>query len=126
MSDSSTPDPGSNGSPTDDTVRVGSEAPTAPAATASEAPKARRTVTMPVWVLGLLAVVVLVVGAFFVGRGTADKTEGPKTLSDVVQESARGDLPVGQFDANQLIEALRQNPNLGNALGNLLGGLQNR
>ena len=75
------------------------------------------------WLLGFLAVGVLVVGAFFVGRQTAPETSGPKTLSDAVEQTAKGDMPVGDFNLQDLIAALRQNGNLSFNLGDILNQL---
>jgi hypothetical protein len=85
------------------------------------APRRRRSVAVPVWLLVVALGAIVVVGAFFVGRSTADTTEGPDTLADAVQQTARGDMPMGNFDTDALIQALRQNPelNLG-ILGDLL------
>jgi hypothetical protein len=75
------------------------------------------------WLLGLLAVGVVVVGAFFVGRQTAPKTDGPKTLSDAVEQTAKGDMPVGHLDVQDVISALQQNGNLNFNLGDILNQL---
>jgi hypothetical protein len=125
VSDAPMTDPTAETAPTeetsvDPTLR---DTPAVPASTSSD--RAKRSVAVPVWLLALLGVAVLVVGAFFVGRSTANETSGtsgPKTLSAAVEESARGELPVGEFDANQLLDAIRQNPNLAQELlGYLLG-----
>lgn len=98
------------------------EAPT-PAATPSGG---HRKVAVPMWLVAVLGVVVIAVGAFFVGRSTAPETSGPKTLADAVEQTARGDLEVGDFNAQDLISALQQNGdlNLGGIL-DILGGLSN-
>ena len=81
------------------------------------------------WAFAALGIVVLVVGAFFVGRSTAPETSGPKTLADAVEQTASGDMEVGNFNAADLIAALQQNDdlNLGSIGGilDLLGGLNN-
>jgi len=65
--------------------------------------------------------VVLVVGAFFVGRTTAPKSDsGPKTLAEAVEMTASGKMDVGDFSAQRLLQALSQNGNFD--LGSLLGG----
>jgi hypothetical protein len=71
-----------------------------------------RQVQVPVWLLALLGVLVLVVGAFFVGRSSADTTSGPDTLADAVEQTASGQMDVGDFDASRLIAALQQNEEL--------------
>jgi hypothetical protein len=80
------------------------------------------------WILGLLAAVVLVVGAFFVGRETAPESSasGPTTLAEAVEETARGEMPVGDFDVADLIAALRQNGNFNLDLNDLLDLLAGR
>jgi len=75
------------------------------------------------WLLALLGVAVLVVGAFFVGRSTAPETSGPSTLAEAVEQTARGDMPVGDFNLQSLISALQQNGNLNFNLGDILGQL---
>jgi hypothetical protein len=99
------------------------EQPPAPVPAAPAEKPGRRAVAVPMWLLGLLAVAVLVVGAFFVGRETAPKSEGPKTLSDAVEQTAKGDMPVGDFNLQDLIAALQQNGNLNLNLGDILNQL---
>ena len=96
-----------------------------PAAPAAQPPP--RSVHVPMWILGALAVVVLVVGAFFVGRESAPESSpsGPTTLAEAVEDTARGEMSVGEFDVQDLIAALQQNGNLSldlNDLLDLLGG----
>ena len=90
---------------------------------AAPAAKPRRSVAVPMWLLGLVAVGVLVVGAFFVGRESAPKTEGPKTLAEAAEQTAKGDMPVGDFNVQDLIAALQQNGNLNFNLGEILNQL---
>jgi hypothetical protein len=82
---------------------------------------------VPLWLLAVLGVVVLAVGAFFVGRSTAPETSGPKTLAEAVEQTASGEMEVGEFNATDLIAALQQNGdlNIGSIL-EILGGLSNR
>lgn len=138
MSDTTTAEPEAASAPGPAPTPTGDEAaaPT-PVATAAGVPPAatpprdRRTVQVPVWALVLVLGLAVAVGAFFLGRATADPTSGPATLSEAVEMTARGDMEVGDFDARRLLDALRQNPNLdlgilgdllfGNGLGNGLG-----
>ena len=90
---------------------------------AAPAAKPRRSVAVPMWLLGLLAAGVVVVGAFFVGRESAPTTSGssgPTTLAQAVEETAKGDLPVGDFNVQDLIAALQQNGNLNLNLQDIL------
>jgi len=93
-------------------------------APAAVAPKAKKSVQVPVWALVGVLAVVLVLGAFFVGRATAPKSDsGPKTLAEAVEMTASGKMDVGDFNARRLLEALSQNGNLDlGLLGDLLGG----
>ena len=102
--------------------------PPAPVPAAPAAKPARRSVQMPMWLLAILGVAVLVVGAFFVGRETAPESSssGPSTLAEAVEEAARGDMPVGDFDIQDLIAALQQNGNLNLNLGDILEQLGGR
>jgi hypothetical protein len=102
--------------------------PPAPVPAAPAAKPARRSVQMPMWLLAILGVAVLVVGAFFVGRATApdSSSSGPSTLAEAVEQTARGDMPVGDFDFQDLIAALRQNGNLNFNLGDILDQLGGR
>jgi hypothetical protein len=77
-----------------------------------------------VWLLAIVGAAVLVVGAFFVGRETAPETSGPSTLAEAVEETARGDMPVGEFDVQDLLAALQQNGNFNLNLGDILDILQ--
>jgi hypothetical protein len=80
-------------------------------AAASAKPPARQ-VQVPMWLLAVVGILVLVVGAFFVGRSTASETSGPATLADAVEMTASGEMEVGDFEASQLIAALQQNDEL--------------
>ena len=102
--------------------------PPAPVPAAPAAKPSKRAVAVPMWLLAMLAVGVLVVGAFFVGRQTApdSSSSGPKTLADAVEQTARGDMPVGDFNLQDLIAALQQNGNLNLNLGDILGQLGGR
>lgn len=92
-----------------ETVPVGESAPDPVGAPA----RARRTVLVPVWVLVVGMAVVLAVGAFLVGRATAPSGDsGPKTLAEAVEQTASGELAVGEFDTATLLEALSQNQDL--------------
>jgi hypothetical protein len=87
--------------------------------------KTRRSVQVPVWLLVVLTIVVVGVGAFVVGRETAPDSgdAGPKTLAQAVEQTAAGDMEVGDFDVRTLLQALSQNRNLDlGALGDLILG----
>ena len=86
-----------------------------------------RKVAVPMWLLAVVGVLVIGVGAFFIGRSTAPETSGPKTLADAVEQTAKGDMEVGEFDVRELISALQQNGdlNLGSIADLILGGLSN-
>jgi len=107
---------------------VAEPAPVAAAPVAAEpAPvkEPKRTVQVPVWAQVAVVAVVLVAGAFFVGRSTASSSSdsGPKTLADAVEMTASGQMEVGDFNARTLIQALSQNPNLDlGSLGDLILG----
>ena len=76
------------------------------------------------WVLAALGVAVLVVGAFFVGRETAPEASGPETLADAVEQTARGDMEVGDFSVGDLLDALQENDGFSlGGLGDLLENL---
>ena len=99
------------------------EAPVAAAPAPVKEPK--RTVQVPVWALVAVVAVVLVAGAFFVGRSTASSSSdsGPKTLAEAVELTASGEMEVGDFDARTLLQALSQNDNLDlGTLGDLILG----
>jgi len=69
------------------------------------------------------------VGAFFVGRSTAPDSgdSGPKTLAEAVEMTAAGDMEVGDFNARDLLQALRQNNDLDlGTIGDLILGEGNR
>ncbi len=106
---------------------VAAPAPARPGRRGAAAPvkEPKRTVQVPVWALVAVVAVVLVAGAFFVGRSTASSSSdsGPKTLADAVEMTASGEMEVGDFDARTLIQALSQNPNLDlGTLGDLILG----
>jgi len=112
--------PGGPGGPVQPVEPVVPAAPTPPAG--------QKSVQVPVWLLAVLVVGVLTVGAFFVGRATApDSDSGPKTLADAVELTASGDMEVGDFDVRSLFEALGQNPNfdLSDLTDLILGGGRN-
>jgi S1-C subfamily serine protease len=67
----------------------------------------------------VLVAAALVVGGFLVGRSTADS--GPSSLADAVQQTTKGDLPVGNLSLQQILGALGQNK-ASSGLGNILGG----
>ncbi len=95
--------------------------PVSPPASASPPPtREHRSVQVPMWFLAVLGVVVLMVGSFFLGRATAPEDAGPSSLADAVEETARGELELGEFDARALLDALQQNEQFD--LG-FLGGL---
>ena len=97
--------------------------PPAPVPAAPAAKPGKRSVAVPMWLLAILGVAVLVVGAFFVGRESAPETSGPTTLAQAVEETARGDIPVGDFNIQDLVAALQQNGNLNFNLGDILDQL---
>jgi hypothetical protein len=89
----------------------------------------RGAVQVPVWLLVVVAIVVVGVGAFFVGRSTAPDSgdSGPKTLAEAVEMTAAGDMEVGDFNARDLLQALRQNNDLDlGTIGDLILGEGNR
>lgn len=92
--------------PTSDTAP-----PVAPIPAPASSPPTRdhRSVQVPVWLLAVLGVLLLMAGAFFLGRSTAPQDSGPSTLADAVEETARGELQLGEFDARALLDALQQN-----------------
>ncbi len=70
------------------------------------------------WIWGgiaAVAVVALVVGAYFVGRSSVD--QGPSSLAEAAQQTAKGDLPVGHVSLGELGKAL------GGSNGDVLKGL---
>ena len=70
------------------------------------------------WIWGgvaLVAVVALLVGAYFVGRSSV--SEGPSSLADAAQQTASGKLPVGHVSLGELGKAL------GGSNGDVLKGL---
>jgi hypothetical protein len=82
---------------------------------AASPPPKRGSVQVPVWLLVVLGLLVIGVGAFFVGRETASSssgTSGPDTLAEAVEMTARGDMEMGDFDVATLLEALRENDEL--------------
>ena len=97
--------------------------PPAPVPAAPAAKPGKRSVAVPMWLLAILGVAVLVVGAFFVGRESAPEKSGPTTLAAAVEETARGDMPVGDFNIQDLVAALQQNGNLNLNLGDILNQL---
>ena len=102
-------------------------APAAPVAAVAVAdpPAKRGSVQVPVWALIVVTVLVVGVGAFFVGRETAPSSgdSGPTTLAEAVQETASGEMEVGDFDLRTLLQALAQNPDLNlGSLGDLILG----
>ena len=92
---------------------------TAEASATAESPaRPRRTGQMLV-----IGVIVLVLGAgagFLIGRSTADS--GPDSLAAAATATAKGDLPVGKLDLQELLQAIGKQGN-GNRAGGLLGGL---
>ena len=68
------------------------------------------------WIWGAAAVVVigLVVGAYFVGQSSVN--EGPTSLADAAHQTAKGELPVGDINANDITGAL------GKSASSILGG----
>ena len=97
--------------------------PPAPVPAAPAAKPGKRSVAVPMWLLAILGVAALVVGAFFVGRESAPEQSGPTTLAAAVEETARGDMPVGDFNIQDLVAALQQNGNLNLNLGDILNQL---
>jgi membrane-associated protease RseP (regulator of RpoE activity) len=94
-----------------DTMRAGGEAPTTGAPVGSPG-RGRRVLVL------LLVLVVGVGGGFLLGRATADP--GPQSLADAVSETAKGDLPVGRLDLQELLQSIGKDR--GGALGQILGG----
>lgn len=148
MSDTPTTDPTPAASSSVAVAEAPAEAPAATPAAVVEAPAAtppavppvadapvpaatpsggHRKVAVPMWLLAVLGVIVIAVGAFFVGRSTAPETSGPKTLADAVEQTAKGDMEVGEFDVRELISALQENGdlNLGSIADLILDGLSN-
>lgn len=83
------------------------------------------------WIWGAAAIVVagLLVGAYFVGRSSVD--EGPQSLADAAQQTAKGDLPVGDLSISDITGALGKNADgiLGGKSGtgnDLVDGLLNK
>lgn len=74
----------------------------------------RRSVQVPVWLLVVVLAVIVVAGAFFLGRATADTSgdDGPDTLAEAAEMTARGDMELGDFDLPTLLDALRNNEGL--------------
>jgi membrane-associated protease RseP (regulator of RpoE activity) len=66
----------------------------------------------------LLVLAVGIAGGFAIGRVTADP--GPESLADAVSQTAKGDLPVGELDLQELLQSLGRER--GGALGQILGG----
>jgi hypothetical protein len=99
--------------------------PPAPVPAAPAAKPPRRSVHVPMWLLGILAMGILVAGAFFVGRETAPDASpsGPTTLAEAVEDTAAGEMPVGDFNLGDLVTALQQNGNLNLDLGDILDAL---
>jgi len=100
--------------PETEAARTASVLPGASAVTPAAAGGTPRgsTVQVPVWLLVVVTVLVVGVGAFFVGRETAPASaspSGPTTLAEAVEMAAAGDLELGDFDARALLEALREN-----------------
>jgi hypothetical protein len=84
----------------------------------SEQPQSRKD--GPRWVVALVLVLVLGVGGgFLLGRATAPD-EGPSSLADAVSQTAKGDLPVGQLNLQELLQSLGKQK--GGSLGQILGG----
>lgn len=74
----------------------------------------------PRWAVALVLVLILGIGGgFLIGRATAPD-EGPTSLAGAVSQTAKGDLPVGQLDLQELLQSIGQAK--GGALGQILGG----
>lgn len=74
----------------------------------------------PRWAVALVLVLVLGIGGgFLIGRATAPD-EGPSSLADAVSQTAKGELPVGQLDLQELLQSIGKEN--GGALGQILGG----
>jgi membrane-associated protease RseP (regulator of RpoE activity) len=86
----------------------------------SEAEQPQSKSDGPRWVVALVLVLVLGVGGgFLLGRATAPD-DGPSSLADAVSQTAKGDLPVGQLDLQELLQSIGKQK--GGALGQILGG----
>jgi PDZ domain len=96
-----------------------------PVATAAADPPATAGAGRSGWDTGrvlAVSILVLVLGGgagFLIGRTTADS--GPTSLAAAVDETAKGDLPAGDFSLDQLLGSARDR--LGADGGGLLGGL---
>jgi hypothetical protein len=81
-----------------------------------------------VWLLVVLAVGVVAVGAFFVGRETAPESEsGAQTLAQAVELTASGEMDLGDFELAALLDAIGRNRDfdLGDLGDLILGGGRN-
>jgi membrane-associated protease RseP (regulator of RpoE activity) len=107
-------------------------APAEPVAAEPATESAASTSSARGWIWGAAAVVVvigLLVGAYFVGRSSVD--EGPASLAEAAQQTAKGDLPVGDLSLGDITSALGKNGNdiLGGKSGSgndLVDGLLNK
>ena len=54
-----------------------------------------------------MVVIALVAGAYFVGRSSVN--EGPTSLAEAAQQTAKGDLPVGDLSVSDITGALGKN-----------------
>ena len=101
-------------------TEVAMPAPGAPAASAAAATEPSHSKTGPRWAVALVLVLLLGVGGgFLIGRATAPD-DGPQSLADAVSQPAKGDLPVGQLDLQELLQSIGKQK--GGALGQILGG----
>jgi membrane-associated protease RseP (regulator of RpoE activity) len=85
---------------------------TEPAAAEAPTPTEPSTSTSSArgWIWGAVALVVviaLVAGAYFVGRSSVN--EGPKSLAEAAQQTAKGELPVGDLSLEDITGALGKN-----------------
>jgi hypothetical protein len=97
---------------------------TPPAPAAAEQPQSKaeqpQSKQGPRWVVALVLVLVLGVGGgFLLGRATAPDN-GPSSLADAVSQTAKGDLPVGQLNLQELLQSIGKQK--GGSLGQILGG----
>ncbi|MFN8026576.1 MAG: PDZ domain-containing protein [Acidimicrobiia bacterium] len=102
------------------TAAVDQGGPATPPASAPAEQVPSKAPSGPRWaVVAVLALVLGIGGGFLLGRATAPD-EGPTSLADAVSETAKGDLPVGQLDLQELIQSIGKQK--GGALGQILGG----
>jgi hypothetical protein len=139
VSDQPTSDQPTSDQPISDPPAARGEAPTTPAEAPTVAappeplvatdgtPASRERLQFGAGRVAAIAVIVLLVGGgagFFLGHSTADT--GPTSLAAAAQDTAKGDLPVGDLSLDQVLGAIgRHSGNRGGGttdLGGLLDG----